>query len=205
MVALRSHPTCRAFTARRCDDDRIQAFRATAPAGVPTLPVAAQEGGARDVILMVSDGAGVDGRPAVDHDQGLAGEPSHQTAQSDGTEPVLHGMAHDSPNLVGETGAVPENASDRAEAAGAVERGHDPRTRWTRFEDAVRHDLPPVGEEYTSCTDSAAAGTTLKTANRRIILDWSGRSPSARSRTSRWIRAARPSPRRWSHTPRRPR
>ncbi|MFP4328644.1 MAG: hypothetical protein ACLFQL_11590, partial [Paracoccaceae bacterium] len=63
------------------------------------LPAAAQDGGARNVILMVSDGIGFNGWLAADYYQGLAGEQSYQTARPDGTEPVVYGMAHDSLNL----------------------------------------------------------------------------------------------------------
>jgi alkaline phosphatase len=141
-------------------------------------PAFAQDTGARNVILMVSDGAGFNGWLAADYYQGLANRQSYQVARPDGTTPVVYGLAHDSLALIDETGAVLPNGTDPAEAAGAVEQGYDPRTRWTRFENAFRNDFPPVEESYTSYTDSAAAGTTLqagrKTANGRLNMDWTG-------------------------------
>lgn len=155
---------------------------ATALATVLAVPAAqAQQEGAKNVILMISDGIGFNGWLAADYYQGLAGEQSYQAARPDGTVPVVYGMAHDSLNLVDAAGRVLPNASDPAEAAGAVPQGYDPRTRWNRFENAFRNDFPPVGEAYTSYTDSAAAGTTLqtgrKTANGRLNMDWTGEVP----------------------------
>jgi len=151
---------------------------ATALTGALAVPALAQEQGARNVILMISDGAGFNGWLAADYYQGLAGQQSYQVARPDGTTPVVYGLAHDSLALIDETGAVLPNGADPAEAAGAVEQGYDPRTRWTRFENTFRNDFPPVEETYTSYTDSAAAGTTLqagrKTANGRLNMDWTG-------------------------------
>ncbi len=142
------------------------------------MPAVAQDQGAKNVILMVSDGIGFNGWLAADYYQGLANQQSYQVARPDGTTPVVYGLAHDSLALIDETGAVLPNGADPAEAAGAVEQGYDPRTRWNRFENAFRNDFPPVEETYTSYTDSAAAGTTLqagrKTANGRLNMDWTG-------------------------------
>jgi alkaline phosphatase len=151
---------------------------ATALTGVLALPAAAQDGQARNVILMVSDGAGFNGWLAADYYQGLAGQQSYQTARPDGTTPVVYGLVHDSLNLIDETGALLPSGSDPSEAAGAVLMGYDPQQRWLRFENAFRNDFAPVEERYTSYTDSAAAGTTLqtgrKTANGRLNMDWTG-------------------------------
>ena len=134
--------------------------------------------GAKNVILMVSDGAGFNGWLAADYYQGLAGEQSYQVARPDGTEPVVYGMSHWSLNLVDEEGNILPNGTDPAEAAGAVPQGYDPSTRWTAFENAFENDFPPVDLSYTSYTDSAAAGTTMhtgiKTANGRVNVDWAG-------------------------------
>ena len=134
--------------------------------------------GAKNVILMVSDGAGFNGWLAADYYQGLAGEQSYQVARPDGTEPVVYGMSHWSLNLVDEEGNILPTGTDPAEAAGAVPQGYDPAGRWTAFENAFENDFPPVDLDYTSYTDSAAAGTTMhtgiKTANGRLNVDWAG-------------------------------
>ena len=126
----------------------------------------------------MSDGIGFNGWLAVDYYRGLANRQSYQAPRLDGTTPVVYGMAHDSLNLIDATGAVLPNGTDPAEAAGAVLMGYDPQGRWLRFENAFRNDFAPVGERYTSYTDSAAAGTTLmtgrKTANGRLNMDWTG-------------------------------
>lgn len=146
-----------------------------------TVPAVAQEGGARNVVLMISDGIGFNGWLASDYYQGKLNTQSYQSARPDGTTPVVYGLQHDSLNLIDETGQVLPNASDVADAAGAVAQGYDPRTRWTRFEAAFANDYPPVSERYTSYTDSAAAGTTMhtgrKTANGRLNMDWTGTEP----------------------------
>ncbi|MEM9782053.1 MAG: alkaline phosphatase [Pseudomonadota bacterium] len=151
---------------------------ATALSAVIATPAAAQDGAARNVILMISDGIGFNGWLASDYYQGKLKAQSYQTARPDGTTPVVYGLQHDSLNLIDATGAVLPNASDVAGAAGAIAQGYDPQTRWSRFEAAFRNDYPPVSERYTSYTDSAAAGTTMhtgrKTANGRLNMDWSG-------------------------------
>ncbi|WP_421726167.1 alkaline phosphatase [Bauldia sp.] len=152
---------------------------ATALAGVLALPAFAQEQGAKNVILMVSDGIGFNGWLAADYYQGLAGQQSYQIARSDGTTPVVFGLDHHALNLIDAAGNVLPSAGDVSLAAGAVAQGYDPTTRWTRFENTMRNDLPPVGERYTSYTDSAAAGTALmagrKTSNGRVNMDWTGK------------------------------
>ncbi len=150
--------------------------------GVPTEPMsdANSETGrsAKNVILMVSDGAGFNGWLAADYYQGLAGQQSYQTPRPDGTMPVVYGMSHDALNLIDGSGNLITRIEDIPGAAGAVEQGYDPTTRWERFENAFRNDFAPRNALYTSYTDSAAAGTALmsgrKTANGRINIDWSG-------------------------------
>lgn len=151
---------------------------ATALTGVLALPSYAQDLGAKNVILMVSDGIGFNGWLAADYYQGLAGQQSYQVARPDGTTPVVYGLDHHALNLIDAAGNVLPNAADVALAAGAVAQGYDPTTRWLRFEDTMLNDFPPVGERYTSYTDSAAAGTALmtgrKTSNGRVNIDWTG-------------------------------
>ena len=141
-------------------------------------PAAAQQQGAENVILMISDGIGFNGWLASDYYQGKAGEQPYQVARPDGTEPVMVGLAHDSLKLLDETGQVLKNGVDPDKAAAAVRQGYDPQRRWTRFENAFRNDFPPVAKDYTSYTDSAAAGSTMqngrKTANGRLNVDWTG-------------------------------
>ncbi len=130
------------------------------------------------IILMVSDGIGFNGWLAADYYQGLAGAQSYQTTRPDGTEPVVLGLAHSALNLVDEAGAVLPLGTNPALAAGAVEQGYDPTTRWDRFDNAMLNDFEPVSQRYTSYTDSAAAGTALlsgrKTAVGRVNMDWRG-------------------------------
>ncbi|MEL6920379.1 MAG: alkaline phosphatase [Pseudomonadota bacterium] len=151
---------------------------ATALTGALALPVAAQDQGAKNVILMISDGIGFNGWLAADYYQGLANAQSYQVTRPDGTAPVVYGLDHHSLNLVDGLGRVLPNAEDVRLAAGAVAQGYDPMTRWNRFENTIRNDFPPVGERYTSYTDSAAAGTALmtgrKTSNGRVNQDWTG-------------------------------
>jgi alkaline phosphatase len=139
---------------------------------------AAQDRGAKNVILMISDGIGFNGWLASDYYQGQAGEQPYQVTRPDGTDPVMVGMAHHSLTLLDESGRVLPNGVDPDKAAAAVTQGYDPQTRWTRFENAFRNDFPPVGLDYTSYTDSAAAGSTMqngrKTANGRLNMDWTG-------------------------------
>ncbi len=130
---------------------------------------------------MISDGIGFNGWLAADYYQGLAGRQSYQVARPDGTTPVVYGLAHYALNLVDADGALLASGADRGLAAGAVAQGYDPTTRWDRFDNTFRNDYAPVGERYTSYTDSAAAGTALmtgqKTANGRINMDWRGEQP----------------------------
>lgn len=143
-----------------------------------TTPESAEAIGAKNVILMVSDGIGFNGWLTTDYYQGLAGTQSYQIARPDGTEPVIYGMSHDALNLIDASGNVITNREDAAKAVGAVEQGYDPLTRWNRFEGAFPNDFEPINAPYTGYTDSAAAGTALmsgrKTTNGRINMDWSG-------------------------------
>ena len=134
---------------------------------------------AKNIILLVSDGAGFNGWLAADYYQGLTGRQSYQVTRPDGTKPVVYGLAHDSLNLIDADGNVLSSGIDPAEAAGAVLQGYDPQTRWNEFQGAFSNDYPPVSLAYTSYTDSAAAGTTLlsgrKTSNGRLNMDWAGK------------------------------
>ncbi len=138
----------------------------------------AADPGAKNVILMIADGIGFNGWLAADYYQGLAGRQPYQITRPDGTVPVVLGQAHWSLNLVDAEGALLASGTSAALAAGAVEQGYDPGTRWARFESTFRNDFPPVGLPYTSYTDSAAAGTALhtgvKTTNAGINMDWTG-------------------------------
>ena len=139
-----------------------------------------RDGGAerRNVILMISDGAGFNGWLAADYYQGLAGQQAYQITRPDGTQPIVLGLAHDALNLIDETGQVLPRSTNPNQAAGAARQGYDPATRWEAFENAMLNDFDPVGETYTSYTDSAAAGTALlagrKTSVGRVNVDWSG-------------------------------
>ena len=150
-------------------------------ATVVTTPATAEEPTAKNVILMISDGAGFNGWLATGYYQGSAGEQAYQVERPDGTKPVVLGLTHSALNLIDERGNPLPSGADPAEASGAVKQGYDPRTRWSRFEGAFVNDYAPVGERYTSYTDSAAAGTALitgrKTANGRINMDWTGTVP----------------------------
>ncbi|MEO0883184.1 MAG: alkaline phosphatase [Pseudomonadota bacterium] len=137
----------------------------------------------KNVILMISDGIGFNGWLAADYYQGLAGKQSYQITRPDGTTPLVFGLAHSALNLVDETGDLLPRGSDVALASGAVEQGYDPTTRWDRFENAMANDFLPVGQSYTSYTDSAAAGTALMTGRKtsvgRINVDWTGENSFA--------------------------
>ncbi|NGP53126.1 alkaline phosphatase [Thioalkalivibrio sp. XN8] len=141
-------------------------------------PAPAQDGGARNVILMIADGIGFNGWLAADYYQGRAGTQSYQVGRPDGSAPVVYGMTHYALNLVDADGRILPSRADARQAAGAVPQGYDPALRWQRFDGAMRNDFPPVGLNYTSYTDSAASGTALltgrKTANGRINMDWRG-------------------------------
>ncbi len=154
----------------------MKLLMATALAAVLAFPAVAEERRAKNVIIMVADGIGFNGWLATDYYQGLAGKQPYQMTRPDGTVPVVYGLAHDALNLIDSAGNILPSGSDLELAAGAVSQGYDPTTRWTRFENTFRNDYAPVGERYTSYTDSAAAGTALmtgrKTANGRINRDW---------------------------------
>ncbi|MCF6441765.1 alkaline phosphatase [Pseudoalteromonas luteoviolacea] len=132
--------------------------------------------GPKNIILMVSDGIGFNGWLAADYYQGLAGQQTYQVTRPDGTKPLVFGLAHSALNLVDEDGNTLAKGADISTAAGAVEQGYDPLTRWQRFENAMLNDFTGSGS-YTSYTDSAAAGTALmsgrKTAVGRVNMDWS--------------------------------
>ncbi|MEO1187596.1 MAG: alkaline phosphatase [Pseudomonadota bacterium] len=143
----------------------------------PSIP-AETAPGAKNVILMVSDGIGFNGWLAADYYQGLAGEQSYQIVRPDGTEPAIYGMTHDALNLIDASGNIITRSEDPTQAVGAVAQGYDPIRRWDQFEGAFLNDFDPERGNYTSYTDSAAAGTALmagrKTSNGRINVDWSG-------------------------------
>ncbi|MEM1302340.1 MAG: alkaline phosphatase [Pseudomonadota bacterium] len=151
---------------------------ATALSGVLATAAFAQDQGAKNVILMVSDGIGFNGWLAADYYQGLANQQSYQVTRPDGTTPVVLGLDHHALNLVDAAGNLLPSAADPALAAGAIAQGYDPATRWMSFDATIRNDFAPIGERYTSYTDSAAAGTALmagrKTSNGRINMDWTG-------------------------------
>ncbi|MEL6723652.1 MAG: alkaline phosphatase [Pseudomonadota bacterium] len=134
--------------------------------------------GAKNVILMVSDGIGFNGWLAADYYEGRAGQQAYQIARPDGTTPVIYGMTHDALNLIDSSGRIITNRQDMPNAIGAVEQGYDPLSRWDQFEATFGNDFDPLKTPYTSYTDSAAAGTALlsgrKTSNGRINTNWSG-------------------------------
>ena len=134
--------------------------------------------GAKNVILMVSDGIGFNGWLAADYYQGLAGQQSYQVTRPDGTQPVIFGMSHDALNLLDASGDLITDPADIATAVSAIEQGYDPIERWDTFEGAFANDFDPLRAPYSSYTDSAAAGTALmsgrKTSNGRLNVDWSG-------------------------------
>ncbi|MEM9341691.1 MAG: alkaline phosphatase [Pseudomonadota bacterium] len=142
------------------------------------MATSAMADGAKNVILMVSDGIGFNGWLAGDYYQGLANQQSYQIVRPDGTAPIVLGLDHHALNLIDAQGNVLPSGADVSEAAGAIAQGYDPSTRWMNFEATIRNDFAPVGERYTSYTDSAAAGTALmagrKTSNGRINMDWTG-------------------------------
>ena len=129
----------------------------------------------KNVILMVSDGIGFNGWLAADYYQGKSGTQSYQITRPDGTQPRVYGLAHNALNLIDEHGELLGRGADVADAAGAVEQGYDPMTRWLQFDNAMFNDFTAAGS-YTSYTDSAAAGTALmsgiKTSNGRLNMSW---------------------------------
>ncbi len=149
-----------------------------ADAGQGDPALLAQRSGAKNVIILISDGIGFNGWLAADYYEGKAGAQSYQVARPDGTVPVVYGMAHSSLNLIDQDGNLLPSGSAPDLAAGVVDQGYDPRTRWDRFENTFAGDFAPIGKSYTTYTDSAAAGTALlsgrKTANGRINVNWSG-------------------------------
>lgn len=141
-------------------------------------PAHAQDLGARNVILMISDGIGFNGWLASDYFQGRAGQQPYQIERPDGTTPVVFGQTHWALSLVDASGNMLPNGTEVTEAAGVVPQGYDPMTRWLQFERTFRNDFGPFEMPYTSYTDSAAAGTALqtgiKTSNAGINMDWTG-------------------------------
>jgi alkaline phosphatase len=142
------------------------------------LSASAEQTAARNVILMITDGVGFNGWMAADYYAGLAGEQPYQVERPDGTQPYLYGMTHWALNPINANGEILEKP-ELGDIDGVREQGYDPSTRWQAFENAFRNDFDPVGIEYSSYADSAAAGTTLqtgrKTVNGRINQDWQGR------------------------------
>ncbi|MGB0833583.1 MAG: alkaline phosphatase [Psychrobium sp.] len=134
----------------------------------------------KNVILMVSDGIGFNGWLATDYYQGLAGKQAYQVVRPDGTMPRIYGLSHSALNLIDKDGKPLARNSDVSLAAGAIEQGYNPNTRWNKFENAMLNDFDPIAKSYTSYTDSAAAGTALmsgrKTSVGRINKDWTGQN-----------------------------
>ncbi len=137
--------------------------------------VAAGAPQARNVILMISDGAGFNGWLATDFYEGRAGSQAYQVTRPDGTRPYVGASAHYALRLFGPDGEVLDNDQWDA-ASGVEEQGYDPRDRWTRLEGAFYNDFDEVNLPYTSYTDSGAAGTALhsgrKTSPGRINMNW---------------------------------
>ncbi|WBQ14242.1 alkaline phosphatase [Hyphomonadaceae bacterium BL14] len=156
-------------------------FRYLAAAAVLTLvpgaAFAAEAPGARNVILMISDGAGFNGWLAADYYEGRAGAQPYQVVRPDGTAPYVGASAHYALRLIAPDGSVLENNQIDA-ARGAEAQYYDPRDRWTRLEGAFANDFGDVSIAYTSYTDSAAAGTALhsgrKTSPGRLNMTWDG-------------------------------
>lgn len=146
--------------------------------GVPVQPAAtASTDGpkARNVILMISDGAGFNGWLATDFYEGKAGTQPYQVTRPDGTRPYVGASAHYALRMFGANGEILDN-DQWAAARGVEEQGYDPRDRWTRLEGAFYNDFGEVSLPYTSYTDSGAAGTALlsgrKTTPGRINMNW---------------------------------
>lgn len=157
---------------------RLSTFVAFALSTALVTPALAQSAGAKNVIVMISDGIAFNGWLAADYFQGKAGSQSYQVTRPDGTEPVLFGSATFALNLIDASGRILADSAALETVAGVVEQGYDPMTRWSEFYRTFRNDFPPVGIKYTSYADSAAAGTALftgyKTANGRINTNWDG-------------------------------
>ena len=77
---------------------------ATALSTLLATSALAQDGGARNVILMISDGIGFNGWLASDYYQGKLNQQSYQVSRPDGTTPAVYGLKHDSLNLINEIG-----------------------------------------------------------------------------------------------------
>lgn len=150
---------------------------AAAPAQAAQAPEAP---GPRNVILMISDGAGFNGWLAADYYEGKAGSQPYQVSDDRFGEHYIGASAHYALRLIDETGTI--LANDRLQAAaGAEAQGYVPRERWTRLDGAFEHDFGDVGISYTSYTDSAAAGTAIhagrKTVSGRVNTNWDETTP----------------------------
>jgi len=142
----------------------------------PDASTAAQPG-PRNVILMISDGAGFNGWLAADYYAGMAGQRAYQQPQAEGVEYYKGASSHYALRLIDAAGEIlPNDAYDQA--VGAEDQGYVPDHRWTGLEGAFEHDFGAVSISYTSYTDSAAAGTALhtgrKTSSGRVNLSWDG-------------------------------
>ena len=115
----------------------------------------------KNVILMISDGIGFNGWLAADYYEGRAGQQAYQVTRPDGTEPLVFGLTHSSLNLIDEDGNVLPSASNPEGASGAVAQGYDPTTRWEKLENTFLNDFDPVGESYTTYTDSSSVFVSL--------------------------------------------
>ena len=130
---------------------------------------------ARNVILMIADGAGFNGWLAADYYEGEAGTRPYQIRRQGVGEHYVGASAHYALRLIDDEGAILANDALDA-AAGAEAQGYVPRERWERFEGAFANDFAPVSIPYTSYTDSAAAGTAIhsgrKTVSGRLNMTW---------------------------------
>ncbi len=131
--------------------------------------------GPRNVILMISDGAGFNGWLAADHYEDAVGTRPYQSMRPEAGEFYAGASAHYALRLIDHDSAVLDNTALTA-AAGAEAQGYVPRERWTRLEGAFENDFGPVSIPYTSYTDSAAAGTAIhsgrKTTSGRLNVNW---------------------------------
>lgn len=136
--------------------------------------------GPRNVILMISDGAGFNGWLAADYYEGEAGTRAYQVRPEGAGEYYRGASAHYALRLIDEGGAILANNALEA-ASGAEAQGYIPRERWERFEGAFANDFGPGAIAYTSYTDSAAAGTAIhsgrKTVSGRVNMNWDVTTP----------------------------
>jgi len=119
----------------------IGALYAAACSHIPEpIELVEREKAPKQVILMISDGAGFSGWLAGDYYQGLAGRQPYQVVRPDGTEPIVFGVAHSALILADEFGEVLPKGAEGSNARGAIEQGYDPVRRWARFENAMIKD-----------------------------------------------------------------